>query len=205
MKRPLLITDCDEVLLHMVAPLSQWLSEAREIDFPLDGDDFAYRFTHRATGGIVEKEHVWPIMADFFTDEMHRQTLAPHADAALATIAEVADIVVLTNLIDTYHAARVAQLDAYGIRHRVVCNQGDKGGPVAALVAEYDPSVAVFVDDMDHHHASVAEHAPDVWRLHMIVEPRISAKRAAAPAAHARIDDWHDALPWIMARFAKAA
>lgn len=205
MKRPLLITDCDEVLLHMVAPLSEWLGEARGIDFPLDSENFAYRFTRRSDGAVVEEEHVWPLMADFFDGEMHRQTLAPHADIALAAISAVADIVVLTNLTHSYHGARVKQLDAYGIRHRVVCNQGGKGDPVAALVAEYDPSVAVFVDDMEHHHMSVAAAAPDVWRLHMIVEPRIAAKRPAAPAAHARIDDWQDALPWILERFAAAA
>ena len=35
MKRPLLITDCDEVLLHMVAPFGQWLDEAHDIDLVL--------------------------------------------------------------------------------------------------------------------------------------------------------------------------
>jgi hypothetical protein len=205
-KRPLLITDCDEVLVHMIAPLSQWLSEERDIHLPIDDHHgYEYPFTRRSDGSAVPKEQIWPLVADFFTGEMHRQTLAPHADAALATIAEVADVVVLTNLMDTYHAERVAQLDAFGIRHRVVCNQGDKGAPVANLIAEYDPSVAVFVDDMDNHHASVATFAPDVWRLHMIVEPRVAKKRPPAPAAHARIDDWHEALPWIMARFAEAA
>jgi hypothetical protein len=199
-----LITDCDEVLLHMAGPLSEWLGEARDIDFPLDSENFAYRFTRRADGAVVEEEHVWPLLAEFFDDEMHRQTLAPHADVALAAIAQVADIVVLTNLTHAYHGARVKQLDAYGIRHRVVCNQGGKGDPVAALVAEYDPSVTVFVDDMEHHHSSVAAAAPDVWRLHMIVEPRVSTRRPAAPDAHARIDDWRDALPWIMERFATA-
>jgi hypothetical protein len=117
----------------------------------------------------------------------------------------VADIVVLTNLTDGFHSSRIAQLDAHGIRHRVICNQGGKGKPVADLIAQYDPSVAVFVDDLAQHHSSVAEHAPDVWRLHMVAEPRVAAHRPKASEAHARIDTWHDALPWVMARFADAA
>lgn len=205
MKRPLLITDCDEVLLHMVDPFSQWLDETQEIDFAIEREDFAGGLIQRATGKPVETERIWPLLDAFFTTEMHRQTLAPHAAVALATIAELADIVVLTNLTDAFHGSRVAQLDAHGIRYRVKCNQGGKGGPVAGLVAEFDPSVTVFVDDLAQHHASVANHAPDVWRLHMVVEPRISAHRPAAPDAHARIDNWHDALPWILARFADAA
>lgn len=205
MTKPLLITDCDEVLLHMVSPFRDWLDEAHAIDFAFDREDFAHALTRRADSSLVEAEHIWPLLDAFFTTEMHRQTLVPHADRALATIAKVADIVVLTNLTDQFHAGRVAQLDALGIRHRVMCNQGGKGAPVARIVAEYGPSVTVFVDDLGQHHASVAEHAPDVRRLHMVAEPQVAAHRPAAPAAHARIDDWADALPWIMARFAEAA
>lgn len=204
MKRPLLITDCDEVLLHMVTPFGQWLDEAHDIDFAMDRPDFVDALTHRSDSRPVQTEHIWPLLDAFFTTEMHRQTLVPHAQHALATIAELADIVVLTNLTDQFHAGRVAQLEAVGIRHRVQCNQGGKGRPVADLVAEYDPSATVFVDDLAQHHQSVADHAPGVWRLHMIAEPQVARHRPPAAASHARIDDWSEALPWILARFAEA-
>jgi len=61
--------------------------------------------------------------------------------------------------------------------------------------------VTVFVDDLEGHHASVAEHAPAVFRLHMIAEPAIAPTIPAAPHAHARIDDWDEASRWILARF----
>jgi len=205
MRKPLLITDCDEVLLHMVAPFERWLDEEHAIDFAVDRPDFGGALTHRADSRPVEEEHIGPLLDAFFTTEMHRQTIVPHAQHALATIAELADIVVLTNLTDVFHAGRVAQLEALGIRHRVRCNQGGKGRPVAELVAEYTPSATVFVDDLAQHHGSVARHAPDVWRLHLIAEPRVARHRPAAPDAHARIDDWAEALPWIIARFADAA
>ena len=204
MRRPLLITDCDEVLLHMVTPFGQWLDEAHDIEFSLQEPDFGSALTRRADSTTVEPEQIWPLLDKFFTTEMHRQTLVPHATRALATIAELADIVVLTNLTDEFHGSRVAQLDAVGIRHRVQCNQGRKGRPVAALVAEFQPSATVFVDDLAEHHASVARHAPDVWRLHMVAEPRVARHRPPASEAHARIDDWAEALPWIIARFAES-
>ena len=59
----------------------------------------------------------------------------------------------------------------------------------------------MFVDDLVHQHESVAKHAPDVFRLHMIGEPRVARSVAAAPDAHARIDDWPGATRWIMERF----
>jgi len=204
MSRPLLITDCDEVLLHMVAPFGRWLDEAHAIDFAMEAPDFGGALTRRADSSPIEEEQIWPLLDAFFTTEMHRQTLVPHARAALATIAELADIVVLTNLTDQFHGARVAQLEAVGIGHAVQCNQGGKGRPVADLVARYQPSATVFVDDLEHHHQSVARHAPDVWRLHMVAEPRVARHRPPAEHAHARIDDWAEALPWIMARFADA-
>ncbi|HMI19979.1 MAG TPA: HAD family hydrolase, partial [Sphingomonas sp.] len=132
---------------------------------------------------------------------MDRQTLVPGAGEALERIAEVADIVILTNLQDWCHAGRAAQLDALGIRHRVVCNQGGKGRPVARLAAEHGSNVTVFVDDLETHLTSVAHHAPDVFRLHMIAEPSIAPTIPAAPHAQARIDDWNVAVEWVLARF----
>ncbi len=202
MSRPLLITDCDEVLLHMVGPFGQWLDEAHDIEIAMDQENFGRALTRRADKSVVQEEHIWPLLDGFFTTEMHRQTLVPHAARALATIAEFADIVVLTNLTDDFHAGRVAQLEAVGIRHKVQCNQGGKGRPVADLVAQYQPTATVFVDDLEHHHESVAKHAPDVWRIHMVAEPRVARHRPPAPHAHARIDDWSEALPWIIAHFA---
>ena len=205
MKRPLLITDCDEVLLHMVAPFGQWLDEAHAIDFAIEQENFGRALTRRADKSVVEEEHIWPLLDNFFTTQMHRQTLVPHARQALATIAEFADIVVLTNLTDQFHGPRVAQLEAVDIRHTVQCNQGGKGEAVADLVARYQPSVTVFVDDLEHQHDSVAKHAPEVWRIHMVAEPRVAHFRPKAPHAHARIDDWRQAVPWIIARFADGA
>ena len=41
MSRPLVVTDCDEVLLHMVRHFRDWLGEAHGIEFALDGNPFA--------------------------------------------------------------------------------------------------------------------------------------------------------------------
>jgi hypothetical protein len=200
--KPLLITDCDEVLLHMVRHFGTWLGEAHDIDFQPDGCSFADSMRRRADGSLVEAETMWGYLDKFFPAEMARQTLVPHAREALAALAEQADIVVLTNLQDHCRTHRIAQLASHGIAHRVECNQGGKGAPVARLVAEFGNPVTVFVDDLEQHHESVAKHAAQVHRLHMVAEPWIAGAARPAPHAHARIDDWQEALPWIEARFA---
>ena len=201
MSRPLLITDCDEVLLHMVSHFSDWLAEAHDVDFTPDSGDFTDALTHRATGVPLQREQIWPLLDGFFETEMHRQTLVPGAREALDRLSAQADIVVLTNLGHHFNAARAVQLTGHGITHRVETNQGGKGDPVARLIAEFAPSVAIFVDDLSQHHASVAKHAPSVWRLHMIAEPAIAKNTMPAPDAHGRIDDWDAALQWIEQKF----
>ncbi|HEY0411774.1 MAG TPA: HAD family hydrolase [Allosphingosinicella sp.] len=198
--RPLLVTDCDEVLLHMVAHFGEWVAEAHGLSFDIEAPGFRNALL-RADGEPLPADRVWPLLDQFFTSEMHRQNVVPGAAEALARIGEAADIVILTNIGDEFEAARVEQLERFEIRHRVLCNRGGKGPPLAELVAAMEPSVTVFVDDLSVHHASVAEHAPDVWRLHMIAEPRLAARTPPAPRAHARLDCWPEATEWILARF----
>ncbi|WP_448663075.1 HAD family hydrolase [Sphingomonas sp. CJ20] len=200
--KPLLITDCDEVLLHMVRHFGTWLGEAHDIDFTPNGGDFATSMRRRADQSLIERETMWALLDGFFPDQMGRQTLVPHAREALEALAEQADIVVLTNLGDHCRAHRIDQLATHGIVHRVECNQGPKGPPVARLVESMGGPVTVFVDDLAVHHQSVAEHAPGVHRLHMVAEPSLAPDIPPAPAAHARIDDWREAQAWIAARFA---
>jgi len=201
--RPLLISDCDDVLLHFAPHFAEWLQETHGLTFNLDEPGFAGALRD-ADGQPVARERVWPLLDHFFDREMHRQRLVAGAFDALTEIGLIADIVILTNIGDLHRANRIAQLDVFDIRHRVICNQGGKGGPVLELVETMTPRVAVFVDDLPVHHESVAKHAPDVWRLHMIAEPRLAAISPPAPHAHARIDKWGEALPWILEKFAEA-
>jgi hypothetical protein len=198
-RRPLLISDCDDVLLHFAPHFAEWVAEAHGYDFSLDVPSFAGALRDE-TGAEVTRERAWALLDSFFDREMHRQQLVAGALDALRAIGAAADIVILTNIGDQYRANRIAQLERFDIRHRVLCNQGGKGRPVVELIGEMRPSAAVFVDDLPVHHESVAKHAPDVWRLHMISEPRIAAITPPAPHAHARIDSWSEALPWIRKR-----
>ena len=199
--RPLLITDCDEVLLHMVSHFRDWLGEAHGVDFAFETGQFAEALVDRGSGQPLGRERVWPLLGEFFEGEMHRQTLTPGALEALGQIGEVADIVILTNLPDLAHPWRVEQLARHGIAHEVVCNQGGKGVPARDIIARHGAGTSVFVDDLPVHHASVAKHAPEVWRLHMVAEPRLSPAVPTAEHAHARIDDWPTAVGWILERF----
>ncbi|MDQ3074520.1 MAG: HAD family hydrolase [Pseudomonadota bacterium] len=200
MNRPLLITDCDEVLLHMVAHFEAWLDEAHQIAFAFESGNFRGAMTAKASGEMIAEERVWPLLGEFFRGEMHCQTIVPGAVEALGRIGEIADIVILTNLPDEAHPWRVEQLARHGIAHEVVCNRGGKGVPARAIIERFGATRTAFVDDLPVHHASVAKHAPEVHRLHMIAEPRLAPAVAQAEHAHARIDDWPTATEWLIER-----
>jgi hypothetical protein len=200
MSRPLIITDCDEVLLHMVVPFREWLDEHHNVHFDMRERGFAEALRHKDSGVALERELVWQLLVGFFDTEMHRQKPISGAVEAIARLSRIADIVILTNIGERHHQQRVEQLAAHGLHFPVHWNHGPKGGPLATIMADRRPSVALFIDDLAEHHQSVAEHAPGVWRLHMVGEPEIAPQIDVAPLAHARIDDWVGAEAWIMAR-----
>jgi hypothetical protein len=198
--RPILITDCDEVLLHMVRHFSSWLDEEHDILFRPEEGDMSGALKFKGNGERVPSEKVWEHLWGFFGSEMHRQTIVPGAVEALGTIGEKADIVILTNLGEEAREGRIEQLARFGIHHEVVCNRGGKGEPLKGIIARHGASRSVFVDDLAVHHASVAKHSPDTHRLHMVAEPSLAAVTATAEHAEARIDDWALATPWILDR-----
>jgi hypothetical protein len=201
--KPLLITDCDEVLLHMVRHFGVWLDEAHDIDFTPNGGDFATSMRRRADQALVERTQMWALLDGFFPAEMDRQTLgAACSRGAWLRLPSMPRS--SSSPISAIIAASTASPSLPPMASRTGSNaiRGPKGPPVARLVAELGAPVAVFVDDLAVHHESVAKHAPRVHRLHMIAEPSLAPNVPPAPHAHARIDDWREARDWIAARFA---
>ncbi|HEX4847055.1 MAG TPA: HAD family hydrolase [Novosphingobium sp.] len=203
MARPLIISDCDEVLLHMIVPFGEWLEETQPVSFKLIGNDFSKAIRDKQSGEPVEPMEIWRLLNLFFEGEMHRQSPIAGAVGAINTLKDHADVVILTNLADRHNEARRHQLAAHGIDARVFTNQGPKGPALQAILEEYRPSRAVFIDDLAQHHGSAAEHVPEIDRLHLCGEPTLAPHITCgfeAGHAHARIDTWEHALPWLLSR-----
>ncbi len=201
MSRPLVISDCDEVLLYMIAHFKDWLEEGQGVNFNLVGNDFGESMRWQETGELVEPVETWRFLRGFFDTEMHRQNPIPGAVEAMGALSEHADVVILTNLTDRHREMRFEQLAGHGIHARVFTNQGPKGPALKAIVEEYAPSRAIFIDDLAQHLKSAGDTVPHVRRLHLCGEPMLADRIACAHKAgdaHARIDSWADALPWLI-------
>ena len=120
MNRPLVITDCDEVLMHMVVPFAEWVDSEHGVIFRIEDASFANALKRKECGTPLEAAEVWPLLDGFFRTEMGRQTPIPGALDAMAAIAEHADIVVLTNVGPDHQQTRADQLAALGLAAPVI-------------------------------------------------------------------------------------
>jgi len=207
MSRPLIVCDCDEVLLHMVAPFRDWLAETQGVTFAMASNNFADAMRWTESGEPLPPAEIWRLLRAFFDTEMHRQTAIAGAVEALRELSHHADVAVLTNLVDDHRDSRQRQLETHGIAARVYTNQGPKGPALQAIIAEYQPSHTWFVDDLPQHHQSAREivcaTGRDLTTLHLCGEPLLAPHIACAhKAGHAdaRIDNWAEALPWLLER-----
>lgn len=203
MSRPLVISDCDEVLLEMIGPYRTWLKAEHGINFDFKGGDFAASMSNVLSGEMVSHAEIWRLLDLFFDTQMHTQSPIAGAMEAMAKLRHDADVVILTNLGDHRREDRTRQLAAFGLDVPVYTNTGPKGPALARILEEYNPSAAVFIDDLPQHHHSVSTVAPQVGRLHLCGEIEIAPYIACAHQAghaHARIDEWHNALPWLQER-----
>lgn len=206
MSRPLVISDCDEVILHMVAHFKEWVEESQGVVFELNGGNFSKALRWQTSGDYLEASDVWRLLGGFFDTQMDRQLPIVGAVESINTLSERADVVILTNLVDQRRDRRADQLASHGIHAQIYTNQGPKGPALQKIIEKHQPSHAIFIDDLAQHHASVAATVPHVTRLHMCGEPMIAgAINCAHKAGHAdaRIDRWSDALPWVMDRLEK--
>ena len=206
MSRPLIISDCDEVLLYMVTPFKEWLAETQGVEFRMIGNDFAQALRWQASGEVLAPDEIWKMLGLFFDTEMHRQNPIPGAIEGINTLAEEADVVILTNLVDKRQQMRREQLAGHGLNARVFTNQGPKGPALQNILDEYRPTKAIFIDDLAQHHRSARETIDTITTLHLCGEPMLAPHIDCAHTsghADARIDSWDEALPWLRKQLEK--
>lgn len=200
--RPILIVDADEVLLRFAAGFDRFLA-ARGCYLDL--------VSYRLHGNVRRRDDDSALLdievsslLDEFREELDWLEPVEGARETMAQLTPHLDIVVLSNVTSAQAAARLRNFAAHGFRLPLVVNSGPKGPAVKAL-ARRSGRPAFFVDDIPQHLASVAEMAPDVFRIHLIGDERLKPLLPLSPHAHLRADTWDEAGRFIRAQLAEAA
>lgn len=194
--RPLLVVDADEVLLQFLAGLEAWLpSRAAYLD--LGSYQLTGNIRHAESRAPLEQQAVTTLLRDFHASAGLDLAPVDGAAEALADLSQHAQIVVLTNVAADLTGRRADNLRRHGIDFPVLANSGLKGSAFAAL-ARAAGAPAFFVDDIPHHHASVAEAHPGARQIHLVADPRLFALARPAPEAQLFTSQWADAHQHIL-------
>lgn len=199
--RPLLIVDADEVLLRFVAGFDLFLDRQGL---------FLDLSSYRLHGNVKRKDDGTPVLdvevtalLDTFRRDLDWLENVEGARESLRLLSSKLDIVVLTNIAAAQAAARLRNLEGFGLNLPLVANSGLKGETVKSLASRAGrPSF--FVDDIPQHLASAAEFAPDVTRIHLIGDERLKPLLPPAEHAHFRAESWNEARDFIGAKLSEA-
>lgn len=200
-RRPLIVTDADEVLFVFMADFERYLDEQGHY---FDWSSYALfgNVRRRSDRGAVDWDMTRRLLDGFFDARTESMDAAPGAPESLATLNRRAQIVVLSNLPHTRRPERSRALELSGMDYPLISNEGPKGPAVHALATRVEAPV-FFIDDTPKHHESVSEHANAVRRLHMVADSRL-ARIVPAADSHHRVDDWPGARAIIEAELSAA-
>lgn len=198
-ERPLVLSDADEVLLQFAIPLERFLDE-EGLYLELTSFRLAGNIKLKSTGEAVSQQAVAALIGEFFASKVCDCPAVPGASDALAKLSRWAEIIIVSNIPFDARQARADSLHALGMPYPLIANSGEKGPAIKAITASHAAPV-VFLDDLPQNIASVATHAAQVHRIHFVADPRLRGLLDKAEGAHARIDEWPEALAHIEAHF----
>ena len=193
--RPLIVSDCDEVLVWFLKGLERYL-EANDLWIDLQSFALTGNIKHRDTNEPVPNEEMPALLQRFFDTETHRLEAVAGAAEALADLSNRAQVVVLSNLPLSQRQTRVDNLTAQGLGYPVIANQGLKGAPVKKL-AELVEAPVFFLDDLPPNISSVAEAYGPSHRIHFIADERLARLLGPAKDSHFHTTDWAEAKRFI--------
>jgi hypothetical protein len=198
--RPLLIVDADEVLLRFAEGLDRFLQPR---GFYLD------LVSYRLHGNVKRREDQTPLLnievtglLDEFRAELDSLEAVEHAVDVVEGLRSELAAVVLSNVSQAQALPRLRNMAALGLNMPLVINSGPKGPAVKTLARRAGRPV-FFIDDVALHHASVAEAAPDVFRIHLVGDERLKPLMPISEHAHLRADNWREVDAFIRQKLAR--
>jgi hypothetical protein len=201
--RPLLVVDVDEVICHFVQPLIAHL-ERRGYWLDLVSYGLTGNIKHAGTHNAANRETVVALIQGFFDEEIATQPMVDHAAPVLARLAELAEIVILTNAPHRHRETRRTALQNQGIRWPLLTNDGPKGPVVAALSARAGAPV-VFIDDSPNNLTSVRDHAPETVLIQFVADQRFLALSRDIPGVALKTGDWLAVEQFLLKTLDRAA
>ena len=186
--RPVIISDADEVILHFSEILSEYLlGKGMYVIFDsysLEGN-VKYTDTDKPVDSSLFKE----LLDDYFENNVEKQPLVKGVAKHLENLSDICDIVILTNIPHNFAGRRRKQLSNFGLNYPMISSSGPKG-PVMKAIRNITPEKLIFIDDISHHHKSVAKFVPNALRIQYIANDHLNSIEEKSKHCHHRCRDW---------------
>jgi len=186
--RPVIISDADEVILQFSDILSEYLlSQGMYVNFisyALEGN-----IKYIESDKPVESSRFKEIIDDYFDNYVEKQPLVKDADKHLQNLSQLCDIIILTNIPHIFADRRRKLLVDRGLHYPMISSSGPKG-PVMKAIREITAEKLIFIDDISHHHKSVAQFVPDALRIQYIANRHLDSIEEKSEYCHHRCQDW---------------
>ena len=171
-KRPLIICDVDDVVVHFLRGFDAYLATHNHV---LEPSDFSFQGNVLHVHSRIEmpEEQVMQLIDDFFVEMTEHLEPIDGAIDSLLSLSERASVVMLTNLPHHARDKRIRNLQKHGLPFPVITNSGPKG-PAIKNLSNRTTGPKVFVDDSPNFVRSSFEHAPEVKIVHFLHDERFA-------------------------------
>jgi hypothetical protein len=193
--RPLVVVDVDEVLGLFMRGFEVFIG-GHGLEMRIDRFALFQNLYRPGEANHVDVSHGRRLFDAFFECDPHRMDVAPGAALGLASLADRATIVILSNAPAACRASRARWLAENDLPYPLVIGVGPKGPTVAALASRTSARTA-FVDDLLPNLDSVEAEAPQVHRFQSVADERLRPFAPSAPDRHPRFDSWAELAPAI--------
>jgi hypothetical protein len=171
-KRPLIICDVDDVVVHFLRGFDAYLATH---DHVLEPSSFAFQGNVLHVHSRIEmpEETIIKLIDDFFVEMTEHLEAIDGAVDSLLSLSEDASVVMLTNLPHHARDKRIRNLQKLGLTFPVITNSGPKG-PAIKDLSNRTTGPKVFVDDSPNFVRSSFDHAPEVKIVHFLHDERFA-------------------------------
>jgi hypothetical protein len=171
-RRPLIICDVDDVVVHFLRGFDALLAN---MDHVLEASSFALNgnVRHRETRQEMPHDDVAKLVDDFFAAQTEHMEAIDGAVSSLNALSHAASVVMLTNLPHHARDKRIRNLLNHGLNFPVITNSGPKG-PAIKNLENRTTGPVVFVDDSPSFVQSSYDHAPNVKIVHFLHDERFA-------------------------------
>jgi hypothetical protein len=196
-KRPLIICDVDDVVVHFLRGFDAVLARSGHV---LEVNSFALHgnVLHGESRNEMPAEALTKLIDDYFIEQTEHMEAIDGAVDSLLTLSEQATVVMLTNLPHHARDKRIINLRRHGLPFPVITNSGPKG-PAIKDLASRTSGPSVFVDDSPSFIASSFESAPDVKIVHFLHDERFKRMHKPLDFVSHTTGEWSDARRHIEA------